>query len=45
MGTHSSTGSFPNTLWWPERDASPKGDIRIHIADSFHCTTEMNTTL
>ena len=33
---------------WDEggrREVQEGGDIRIHIADSFHCTAETNTTL
>ena len=27
------------------REVQEEGDTCIHIADSFHCTTEVNTTL
>ena len=36
-----------NALWCPKWEGNPKkrGDIVIHIADSFCCTAETNITL
>ena len=30
---------------WGGREAQEEGDIYLHIAESFPCTTEVNTTL
>ena len=38
-------GTLLNALWWPIWKGNPRGDIRIHVADSLSCTAETTTTL
>lgn len=54
MGNYyAAEGAQLGALWWPRcvrwgggrREVQEGDDVCIHIADSHHCTAEINTTL